>query len=133
MIRSTYPLTGNADVDEVVHAHRLAHAFFDAVCARSGHRLNRIDTEALTEIRRHGRIDRVRDLSDRLPLSRAATTSLVDRLERADLVQRVVRYGDRRRFALELTDRGERIVDAACTEAAEIIVVENELASEATE
>lgn len=47
------------------------------------------------------------DLGRRIPLSRAAVTTLTDRLERLDLVKRVPDPTDRRRILLEITAKVE--------------------------
>jgi DNA-binding MarR family transcriptional regulator len=48
------------------------------------------------------------DLGRRIPLSRAAVTTLTDRLERLGFVKRVADPTDRRRILLEVTERVEQ-------------------------
>ncbi|MBC7644387.1 MAG: MarR family transcriptional regulator [Thermoleophilia bacterium] len=50
------------------------------------------------------------ELGSRIPLSRAAITSLTDRLERLGYVQRLADPNDRRRTVLKITDRAASVV-----------------------
>ncbi|MGY1619553.1 MarR family winged helix-turn-helix transcriptional regulator [Geodermatophilus sp. SYSU D00691] len=54
----------------------------------------------------------VSELSREMGLSRAATTSLVDRLEQAGHVQRVRSEGDRRQIHLQVTETAHTAADA---------------------
>ena len=49
-------------------------------------------------------------LSRELGVSHSAMTQLADRLERAELVNRVAQGGDRRVRCLQLTERGEKMM-----------------------
>jgi DNA-binding MarR family transcriptional regulator len=55
------------------------------------------------------------ELGRRIPLSRAAVTTLTDRLEKIDLVRRVPDPTDRRRILLEITERVESEMTRICS------------------
>jgi DNA-binding MarR family transcriptional regulator len=55
------------------------------------------------------------ELAGRLKITTGAATALVDRLERAGLVQRHSDMHDRRRSAIRLTGAGLRLVAESCT------------------
>lgn len=68
--------------------------------------LNAHEMQAISMLWEFGRMT-MTDLGRRIPLSRAAVTTLTDRLERLGYVKRVPDPGDRRRILLEVTDRVE--------------------------
>ncbi|HNX26639.1 MAG TPA: MarR family transcriptional regulator [Phycisphaerae bacterium] len=49
------------------------------------------------------------ELADRLVVHKSAISTLIDRMEQAGLVRRRSHSGDRRRFELVLTEKGEKI------------------------
>lgn len=51
------------------------------------------------------------NLSDRLLVDKSNVTGLIDRLEKAGLIQRNAVVGDRRRYHITLTDAGLELVD----------------------
>jgi DNA-binding MarR family transcriptional regulator len=55
------------------------------------------------------------ELAARLKITTGAATALVDRLERAELVQRYSDARDRRRSAIRLTSAGRKVVAEGCT------------------
>lgn len=69
--------------------------------------LNSHELHAITTLWEFGRMT-MTDLGRRIPLSRAAVTTLTDRLERLELVKRVPDPTDRRRILLEITERVEQ-------------------------
>lgn len=68
--------------------------------------LNAHEMQAISTLWEFGRMT-MTDLGRRIPLSRAAVTTLTDRLERLGYVRRVPDPTDRRRILLEVTDRVE--------------------------
>jgi DNA-binding MarR family transcriptional regulator len=62
------------------------------------------------------------ELAAMLMMSRAGTTSRLDRLEAAGLVARTLDPADRRSFQVALTDKGRELVDAAATDHAAALV-----------
>lgn len=123
MTTTTDHLTGDTNVNDVVHAARLAHAFHDAACSRIGQRLGRSDTTGLAGLTNGAAT--MTEFGHRIGLSRAAVTTLCDRLEDLDLIDRVRVVGDRRTLALVLTTTGHELVTNAASDAAEIIAAEN--------
>jgi len=81
----------------------------DALTAqqRRGWGLNAHEMQAVSMLWEFGRMT-MTDLGRRIPLSRAAVTTLTDRLERLALVKRVPDPTDRRRILLEVTERVEQ-------------------------
>lgn len=69
--------------------------------------LNAHEMQAVSTLWEFGRMT-MTDLGRRIPLSRAAVTTLTDRLERLGYVRRVPDPTDRRRILLEVTERVER-------------------------
>jgi DNA-binding MarR family transcriptional regulator len=67
------------------------------------------DLTAISLLARHAEPVTVGRLGAELQLSKAATTALVDRLERAGHVHRVRDPSDRRRWYLEVTDSAHRV------------------------
>ena len=51
------------------------------------------------------------DLSERLLVDKSNVTALIDRLQRAGLIERNRVSGDRRRYDITLTDEGKRRID----------------------
>ena len=68
--------------------------------------LNGHEMQAVVILWEFGRMT-MTDLGRRIPLSRAAVTTLTDRLEQERLVRRIPDPTDRRRIQLEITDRVE--------------------------
>ena len=68
--------------------------------------LNSHELHAIITLWEFGRMT-MTDLGRRIPLSRAAVTTLTDRLERLGFVKRVPDPTDRRRILLEVTERVE--------------------------
>ena len=73
---------------------------------RRGWGLNAHEMQAISMLWEFGRMT-MTDLGRRIPLSRAAVTTLTDRLERLGYVKRVPDPSDRRRILLEVTERVE--------------------------
>jgi DNA-binding MarR family transcriptional regulator len=73
---------------------------------RRGWGLNAHEMQAVSMLWEFGRMT-MTDLGRRIPLSRAAVTTLTDRLERLGYVKRVPDPSDRRRILLEVTERVE--------------------------
>lgn len=73
---------------------------------RRGWGLNAHEMQAISTLWEFGRMT-MTDLGRRIPLSRAAVTTLTDRLERLQFVKRVPDPTDRRRILLEVTERVE--------------------------
>jgi DNA-binding MarR family transcriptional regulator len=69
--------------------------------------LNAHEMQAVGTLWEFGRMT-MTDLGRRIPLSRAAVTTLTDRLERLGFVKRVADPTDRRRILLEVTERVEQ-------------------------
>jgi DNA-binding MarR family transcriptional regulator len=86
---------------------RSTDAFDDAVADRLG--LNRTDLRCLDWLS-DGPLSAGR-LATATGLSSAATTTLLDRLERRGLVRRVPDPSDRRKVLIEMTDLGRRQTD----------------------
>jgi DNA-binding MarR family transcriptional regulator len=74
---------------------------------RRGWSLNAHEMHAVSTLWEFGRMT-MTDLGRRIPLSRAAVTTLTDRLERLGYVKRVPDPTDRRRILLEVTERVEQ-------------------------
>ncbi len=74
---------------------------------RRGWGLNAHEMQAVSMLWEFGRMT-MTDLGRRIPLSRAAVTTLTDRLERLGFVKRVPDPADRRRILLEVTERVEQ-------------------------
>lgn len=68
--------------------------------------LNAHEMQAVSLLWEFGRMT-MTELGRRIPLSRAAVTTLTDRLERLNFVKRVPDPDDRRRILLEVTERVE--------------------------
>lgn len=81
---------------------------FDSLTSqlRRGWGLNAHEMQAVSMLWEFGRMT-MTDLGRRIPLSRAAVTTLTDRLERLGFVKRVPDPTDRRRILLEITERVE--------------------------
>ena len=69
-------------------------------------------------------------IAERLMVTTGSMTSLLDTLERRDLVRRQAHPSDRRRLLVHLTDEGEALVD---TFLPEIVAVQTALAAELSE
>ncbi|MFC5747280.1 MarR family winged helix-turn-helix transcriptional regulator [Actinomadura rugatobispora] len=80
--------------------------------------LQRGEFDVLAALRRSGEpyIQSPSQLSQLLMLSRAGMTNRLDRLEKAEFVERTLDPGDRRSFQIRLTERGYATVDTAMTE-----------------
>ena len=92
---------------DVMALYRSATVLAARLAAASG--LHPTDTRALELLDAAAERDlTVGALGAQLGLSSPAVTALVDRLERADLVQRVRDAGDRRRVLVRLTDTARR-------------------------
>ncbi len=74
---------------------------------RRGWGVNAHEMQAISTLWEFGRMT-MTDLGRRIPLSRAAVTTLTDRLERLGYVKRVPDPTDRRRILLEVTERVEQ-------------------------
>src|SRR5262249_15595983 len=81
-------------------------AFDEAVCEALG--INRSDHRCLDTLERQGQMT-AGAFAEATGLSSGATTSLIDRLERAGYVRRVRDNVDRRRVLIELTEEARRI------------------------
>jgi DNA-binding MarR family transcriptional regulator len=96
---------------EPEHSARFLQRFTSTVDAltsqlRRGWGLNAHEMQAVSMLWEFGRMT-MTDLGRRIPLSRAAVTTLTDRLERLGFVKRVPDPTDRRRILLEVTERVE--------------------------
>jgi DNA-binding MarR family transcriptional regulator len=74
---------------------------------RRGWGINAHEMQAISTLWEFGRMT-MTELGRRIPLSRAAVTTLTDRLERLGYVKRVPDPTDRRRILLEVTERVEQ-------------------------
>ncbi|MCW2920254.1 MAG: transcriptional regulator, MarR family [Thermoleophilia bacterium] len=74
---------------------------------RRGWGVNAHEMQAISTLWEFGRMT-MTELGRRIPLSRAAVTTLTDRLERLGYVKRVPDPTDRRRILLEVTERVEQ-------------------------
>ncbi len=74
---------------------------------RRGWGINAHEMQAVSTLWEFGRMT-MTELGRRIPLSRAAVTTLTDRLERLGYVNRVPDPTDRRRILLEVTERVEQ-------------------------
>lgn len=74
---------------------------------RRGWGINAHEMQAVSMLWEFGRMT-MTELGRRIPLSRAAVTTLTDRLERLGYVKRVPDPTDRRRILLEVTERVEQ-------------------------
>lgn len=95
--------------DDPAHAARILLRYqgsLDSLTAqfRRAWGLNAHELQAITTLWEFGRMT-MTELGRRIPLSRAAVTTLTDRLERLELVKRVADPTDRRRIQLEVTDK----------------------------
>lgn len=88
-----------------LRAHKVVIAKLDAELQES-HRLPLVWYDALVQLHVSGRPLRMKELADRLLLSRSATTRFVDRLEGANLVTRSLSSEDRRGMTVELSEEG---------------------------
>lgn len=81
----------------------------DALTAqlRRGWGINAHEMQAVSTLWEFGRMT-MTELGRRIPLSRAAVTTLTDRLERLGYVKRIPDPTDRRRILLEVTERVEQ-------------------------
>jgi DNA-binding MarR family transcriptional regulator len=96
---------------EAQHAPRFLARFSGSMAAleaqfRRAWGLNGHEMQAIVILWEFGRMT-MTDLGRRIPLSRAAVTTLTDRLEQEQLVRRIPDPTDRRRIQLEITDRVE--------------------------
>jgi DNA-binding MarR family transcriptional regulator len=93
-----------ADVlaDEVRANQRATDVVDDLLCELLG--INRTDGRVMDLLEQHGRMTAGR-LAEASDLSSGAITALIDRLERADYVQRIADPDDRRRVLVELTGK----------------------------
>ncbi|MCW2926207.1 MAG: MarR family transcriptional regulator [Thermoleophilia bacterium] len=93
------------------HAARFLQRFISTTDSlssqlRRGWGVNGHEMQAISTLWEFGRMT-MTDLGRRIPLSRAAVTTLTDRLERLGFVKRVPDPTDRRRILLEVTERVE--------------------------
>jgi DNA-binding MarR family transcriptional regulator len=88
-----------------LRSHKVVIAKLDAELQES-HGLPLVWYDALVQLHISGRPLRMKELADRLLLSRSATTRFVDRLEGANLVTRTLASEDRRGMTVELTVEG---------------------------
>jgi DNA-binding MarR family transcriptional regulator len=96
------------DVIEAVHrAERALFAAQEALTDETADQLglNKTDHRCLDIIQRHGRMT-AGQLAGAAHLSTGATTTAIDRLERAGYVQRVADPDDRRRVLVEMSQEG---------------------------
>ena len=82
-------------------------AFDEAAAARLG--LNRTDLRAMDLVLAHGGPLSAGELTSALKLSPAATTTVIDRLERAGLVRRTRDAENRRRVLITATDAARTV------------------------
>jgi DNA-binding MarR family transcriptional regulator len=84
-----------------------AHSFRQELAAALG--LTVSDTYALSHLAAAGNPS-AGELAHRAGLAPSSVTALLDRLERASLVQRAVRPGDRRAQQISLTEHGRQVL-----------------------
>src|SRR3954447_7401197 len=84
-----------------------AHSFRQGLAAALG--LTVSDTYALSHLAAAGNPS-AGELAHRAGLAPSSVTALLDRLERAGLVQRAVRPGDRRAQQISLTEHGRQVL-----------------------
>lgn len=111
--------TTDTNVDDVREGAHLMRVFRVALAELTEHDWTRTDAEALAVLVRGA--SRMTEFADEIGLSRAAVTTLCDRLEDRGLLERVRVRGDRRTLALTLTDAGHRLVEQAARHAVEAI------------
>lgn len=70
--------------------------------------INRTDMRCLSRLRARGALT-ARELAAAAGLTGGATTTAIDRLERAGLARRVRDFADRRRVLVHLTERAEQL------------------------
>ena len=85
----------------------VAHSFRQDLAASL--RLTVSDTFALSHLAVAGNLS-AGELAQRAGLAPSSMTAMLDRLERADLVRRAVRPGDRRAQQISLTERGQQVL-----------------------
>ena len=92
--------------DEIRANQRATDAVDEAVSAVMA--INRTDGKVLDILDQYGRMS-AGDLARHSGLTTGAVTAVIDRLERADYVQRVADPGDRRRVLVDVTDKTRRL------------------------
>lgn len=94
---------------------RRVNGSFDGLAAqfRRSWGVNAHEMQSIMTLWEFGRMT-MTELGRRIPLSRAAVTTLTDRLERLDLVKRVPDPTDRRRILLEITEKVETEMARIC-------------------
>lgn len=104
---------GGAEPRRLVMALLTTASVVDAACAEllSRHDLSEGRLAALMAVSDAPGVTPAQ-LADRLVVTRATVTGLVDGLERAGLVKRVSDPADRRSLALRATAKGEALIDA---------------------
>jgi DNA-binding MarR family transcriptional regulator len=111
---------------------QIAVAVFHAEVERAGHDLTPVQYAALASIAVNPGIDQA-TLAGLIAYDRTTITGVVDRLAQKGLLERCARSRDRRVRALQLTDRGRRILGeiAPIVEAAQGIMLRGLTAEEA--
>lgn len=87
----------------VIASEQLRHAFV------LHYAIGATDIVAMSHVRLHNGLN-PHELAERIGLTPSAVTSLVDRLQAANFVQRVAHPSDRRMTVITLTDAGEEMI-----------------------
>lgn len=107
--------SANEAVRALVRTHDVILTFANEAMSR--HRLSPTARQALGALDGHGAALSPGEVADRLLLTPASITSLLDTLERRGLVTRAPDPADRRRVLVEITAAGRALVDQFVPEA----------------
>ena len=108
-------MSANEAVRALVQTHDAVLTFANDAMRR--HRLSPAARQALATLDGHGAALSPSEVADRLLLTPASITSLLDTLERRGLVTRTPDPEDRRRVLVEITEAGRAVVDQVVPEA----------------
>jgi DNA-binding MarR family transcriptional regulator len=114
--RPDLDLTAMGMVARILRLSRVLEREINLLFERFG--LNRGEFDVLAALRRSGRPFRLTPsrLADSLLISTGAMTNRIDRLEQSGLVRRLGDDSDRRVVVVELTARGQRLIDRTIDE-----------------
>lgn len=107
--------SANEAVRALAQTHDLILTFANEAMSR--HRLSPAARQALGALHGHGAALTPGEVAERLLLTPASITSLLDTLERRSLVTRSPDPDDRRRVLVEITDAGRAVVEQFVPEA----------------
>ncbi len=106
------PNSSMAAVTNVMRVQQILQATVDEALKPHGLTFARYEALVLLSFSRRGSLP-MRLMGDRLQLHPTSITNIVDRLEADGLARRLPHPNDRRTTLVELTDRGEEVVDKA--------------------